>query len=466
MTNLLNLAGLGAIGGVLASSWRTIQGQLSKIMQLIFVSTTIHTRLLESYSYQFIVSNYKISFLDGREFIRDHNGGYCKYYLINNSFIKGKRLSFFWVSLDGRKLKINYIRGFFNVKDFITKFDDFCTEQFNKDAHLCKPRPRSARIEYINSVTAKEKNDSSKSGTIHRMDSSPADINMVNIHEALNKEDRIYLIGEPSKNHEFKHNYIVPQYLEPTVNQFMDWANPDINYLFKNSLELSSAKGFAFYGKPGTGKSSLIRFLAEKAGGLVINIIQLNTISATDLIEYFRSSKDNNVIRVIEDIDSVFDLRTKVDNRLTSSDLTFDVLLNCISGVDSPTAGFTIITTNHLEKVDPALLRAGRLDNIIEIRVPDEIDYINMFDARLNSLVNIFDLLEAEESYRITCNLDALSKEEYNNLISDIDDIKPAVVKKAVASGHTTAQFDLDLKNKISELYLKYRKPRTRTLEV
>jgi len=79
---------------------------------------------------------------------------------------------------------------------------------------------------------------------------------------------------------------------------------------------------------------------------------------------------------IMEDVDAVFDGRKTI-----SGDLTFDCLLNCIDGVEHSDGVFLIVTTNHIDKIDPALAqvndagvasRPGRIDRVIHMDRPDE----------------------------------------------------------------------------------------------
>jgi SpoVK/Ycf46/Vps4 family AAA+-type ATPase len=72
-------------------------------------------------------------------------------------------------------------------------------------------------------------------------------------------------------------------------------------------------------------------------------------------------------IALIEDIDAVFQGR---DNLITDGGmggLTFDCLLNCIDGVERSDGVLLILTTNHVEAIDDALIkRPGRVDKVVE----------------------------------------------------------------------------------------------------
>jgi chaperone BCS1 len=118
-------------------------------------------------------------------------------------------------------------------------------------------------------------------------------------------------------------------------------------------------RGYLFYGPPGTGKSSLIRALASE---LSIDIATLDvgraTLTDDDLREALMSTPKGALI-AIEDIDAVFTQRDGGDKR---SGVSFSGLLNAIDGVAAQEGRALIMTTNHKEKLDPALIRPGRAD--------------------------------------------------------------------------------------------------------
>ncbi|KAF3657124.1 putative transcription factor ORG2-like [Capsicum annuum] len=108
-------------------------------------------------------------------------------------------------------------------------------------------------------------------------------------------------------------------------------------------------RGYLLYGPPGTGKSSLI---AAVANYLNFDVYDLE---------------------LTEDIDATIDLQEKLSSRVADpsnesheegSEVTLSGLLNFIDGLWSSCGDERIIifTTNHIEKLDPALLRPGRMD--------------------------------------------------------------------------------------------------------
>ncbi|KAL6350243.1 hypothetical protein AAG906_004188 [Vitis piasezkii] len=124
-------------------------------------------------------------------------------------------------------------------------------------------------------------------------------------------------------------------------------------------------RGYLLYGPPGTGKSSLI---AAMANYLKFNIYDLELTSLwnnSDLRRLLVSTANRSIL-VIEDIDCSVELQNRQngsDNN-TDSQLTLSGLLNFIDGLWSSCGDERIIvfTTNHKERLDPALLRPGRMD--------------------------------------------------------------------------------------------------------
>jgi len=82
---------------------------------------------------------------------------------------------------------------------------------------------------------------------------------------------------------------------------------------------------------------------------------------------------------VIEDVDAIFN-----EDRVTmnmSSPLTFSGLLNALDGLISSDGVLTVMTTNHPERLDPALIRAGRIDRKFEFKKPKNKEFFNMFKS-------------------------------------------------------------------------------------
>ncbi|EOA26159.1 hypothetical protein CARUB_v10019597mg, partial [Capsella rubella] len=129
-------------------------------------------------------------------------------------------------------------------------------------------------------------------------------------------------------------------------------------------------RGYLLYGPPGTGKSSLI---AAMANHLHFDIYDLELTAVRDNSELRRllTAIANRSILVVEDIDCSIKLNNrttdeppKEDDSSSNKNVTLSGLLNFIDGLWSSCGEERIIifTTNYKEKLDPALLRPGRMD--------------------------------------------------------------------------------------------------------
>ena len=119
-------------------------------------------------------------------------------------------------------------------------------------------------------------------------------------------------------------------------------------------------RGYLLHGPPGNGKSSLITAVAGVLGKSIC-VMNLSSLSLTDdsLTNLLGDAPDGSLI-LLEDVDAVFNQRNKASGN--ESKLSFNGLLNALDGVTAQQGRLVFMTTNHLEKLDPALVRPGRAD--------------------------------------------------------------------------------------------------------
>ncbi|KAA8528672.1 hypothetical protein F0562_036027 [Nyssa sinensis] len=126
-------------------------------------------------------------------------------------------------------------------------------------------------------------------------------------------------------------------------------------------------RGYLFYGPPGTGKSSLIAAMANYLKFDVYDL-DLREVQCNSDLRRLLIGTTNRSILVIEDIDCNVGLqhRERESDAQTVEDdkITLSGLLNFIDGLWSSCGDERIIvfTTNHKDRLDPALLRPGRMD--------------------------------------------------------------------------------------------------------
>ena len=194
---------------------------------------------------------------------------------------------------------------------------------------------------------------------------------------------------------------IFPKRVKDLIKEIELWRN---NRAWYQEKGIPWKRGWLLYGPPGTGKTALARAFAEDMN-VPIYVFNLAEMSNHELIKAWSDMQVNvPCMALIEDIDNVFHGRENVarknggmmsflfsskkkddeddKGRGSMTPLTFDCLLNCLDGVERTDGIFTIISTNDISKVDPALgqprqlpdgvmefisTRPGRIDKAVEL---------------------------------------------------------------------------------------------------
>ena len=130
-------------------------------------------------------------------------------------------------------------------------------------------------------------------------------------------------------------------------------------------------RGYMFSGAPGTGKSSVIAALACKLE-MSVYLINLGMVSSDNSLISAFARVPSNAILVIEDVDAFSASKKRRRARPVGDDsdepvseqkgVSLSGLLNAIDGIVASEGRIMIMTTNHPDKLDPALIRPGRVD--------------------------------------------------------------------------------------------------------
>ncbi|PRQ53769.1 putative ATPase, AAA-type, core, AAA-type ATPase domain-containing protein [Rosa chinensis] len=145
-------------------------------------------------------------------------------------------------------------------------------------------------------------------------------------------------------------------------------------------------RGYLLFGPPGTGKSTLISAMANHLGYDTYDLDLTAVEDNTELRKLLIETSGKSII-VIEDIDRALDFSGQMRKRKANGEqedmgrlgiqeretkpyqVTLSGILNFIDGLGSSCCGERLIvfTTNHVEKLDAALIRKGRMDKHIEL---------------------------------------------------------------------------------------------------
>ncbi len=179
------------------------------------------------------------------------------------------------------------------------------------------------------------------------------------------------------------------------------------------SYGVTIPNGMLLYGPPGCGKTFISERFSEEVGFNIIELkpsdIKSKWLNETEqkIAEIFREAAENApTIVFIDEFDAIVPSRETDLHQSTSSSVNeiLAQMSNC-----SEKGIFVIAASNRPEKIDPAVLRTGRIDRIIYLGPPD-------YDAR----VAMFELYLKDRPIDLGIDYGALSKLTDNYVSSDI----------------------------------------------
>ncbi|XP_059286343.1 AAA-ATPase At5g57480 [Lycium ferocissimum] len=194
--------------------------------------------------------------------------------------------------------------------------------------------------------------------------------------------------GHPWESVPFKHPSTFatlamdPEKKSEIMDDLLDFANGESFY---QRTGRAWKRGYLLYGPPGTGKSSMIAAMANFLGYDIYDLELTEVHTNSELRKLLMKTSSKSII-VIEDIDCSINLTNRKNNTTSSgvnnsnnynvssppgsgeenggNTITLSGLLNFTDGLWSCCGSerIFVFTTNHIEKLDPALLRSGRMD--------------------------------------------------------------------------------------------------------
>ncbi|XP_021893195.1 AAA-ATPase At5g57480-like [Carica papaya] len=197
--------------------------------------------------------------------------------------------------------------------------------------------------------------------------------------------------GHPWESVPFKHPSTFdtlamdPVRKQQIMDDLKDFAN---GQAFYQKTGRAWKRGYLLYGPPGTGKSSMIAAMANYLGYDIYDLELTEVHNNSELRKLLMKTSSKSII-VIEDIDCSINLtnrkksgsnqasRNYYDSEMRggsgsvgggedggANSITLSGLLNFTDGLWSCCGSerIFVFTTNHIEKLDPALLRSGRMD--------------------------------------------------------------------------------------------------------
>ncbi|KAH7401783.1 P-loop containing nucleoside triphosphate hydrolase protein [Phaeosphaeria sp. MPI-PUGE-AT-0046c] len=208
-------------------------------------------------------------------------------------------------------------------------------------------------------------------------------------------------------------------------------------------------KGVLLYGPPGTGKTLLARAVASSLETNFLKVVSSAIVdkyigeSARLIREMFGYAKEHEpCIIFMDEIDAIggrrFSEGTSADREIQR---TLMELLNQLDGFDYLGQTKIIMATNRPDTLDPALLRAGRLDRKIEISLPNEVGRLEIMkihsasvvtdgEIDFESIVKMSDGFNGADLRNVVTEAGLFAIKDYRDSINQ-DDFNKAVRKMA-----------------------------------
>lgn len=431
--NFTSLAGLTAIGAIVATTWRHI-ATIGRYIVGIFIGTSVVKDDLGSAVMAFSLNKAIRSPLGMRFF------GGCETYVhprrhVETVAYEGLSTDPIAIRYKGRPaliclaggdsnnqnmialvekntvIRIRYLRWFFNIEKFLIDAVEYYNNQKRESKEQDKQREQKTKrlLRFkIKRYSGRTGGYSKEGGNNERTAAYP-DAPSAQAHNALetylmsgvyrllnwSRED---LQLRPEEGHSPFTGYPFPPEVGEAIKELKGWM---ANEKWFRSKSIPWRRGWLLHGIPGTGKSTLVRALGMSFD-LPVCIFDLAGMTNDDLTSAWDDMMTNTpCIALIEDADTIFEGRKYVGSvNPNAPHLTFDCLLNCISGVKQADGVFLVITTNHLDKIDPAIgvpdktgksSRPGRIDKAIHLGVMQKEQRISLANHILSDYPELID---------------------------------------------------------------------------
>ncbi len=227
--------------------------------------------------------------------------------------------------------------------------------------------------------------------------------------------------------------------LEHAKQELMEAVEWPLKYpdVFR-AINITPPKGILLYGPPGTGKTLLAKAVANESNANFISVKGPELLSKwvgeseKHVREMFRKARQvAPAVIFFDEIDSLAPRRGGIgDSHVTER--VVSQLLTELDGLEELKDVVVIAATNRPDMVDPALLRAGRIERHIYIPPPDkkareEIFKIHLRGKPLDKDVDIEELAKKTEGYS-GADIEAICREA--GMLAIREAIKPGMSKE------------------------------------
>ena len=246
----------------------------------------------------------------------------------------------------------------------------------------------------------------------------------------------------------------VPRLLESVILKpgEMDRLLQDVEK-FKNAkqryrhLGVPYHRGYLLYGPPGTGKTSVVSAIAERFA-MSIYAVNLADFNDRSLMKAINDVAPGAVV-LFEDIDCMKGGKARAgaaespqqkkaeqgdEKKPDSFGVTLSGLLNVLDGFHAPDNVLFMMTSNHIDALDPALLRPGRIDYRLYLGPATDQQKAELY-LRFFPLAGEFEALAFVET-----NLQAETMAEFQGLLLAMAENDPSLAAYATRDSHREQQ--------------------------
>ena len=169
------------------------------------------------------------------------------------------------------------------------------------------------------------------------------------------------------------------------IREAVEWPlkYPD---MFKQA-KINTPKGILLYGPPGTGKTLIakavanetkVNFISVKGPALISKYVGESERGIRDTFK--KAKQAAPCIIFFDELDVITPRRGEgSDSHVTER--VIGQFLTEMDGIEELKGVLVLAATNRMDQIDPALLRAGRFDYLIEIPIPDEETRLKIFQV-------------------------------------------------------------------------------------
>jgi transitional endoplasmic reticulum ATPase len=176
-------------------------------------------------------------------------------------------------------------------------------------------------------------------------------------------------------------------------------------------LGIRPAKGVLLYGPPGTGKTMVAKAVATEAGANFLTAKGSTLLSKwygeseKKIAEFFQRARQvSPAILFFDELDALAPVRGGSAGDPQVTERVVNQLLAEMDGMEELRGVVVLGATNRPDRIDPALLRPGRFDEIVYVPIPDEQARRDIFRSQIAGMalaqdVDLDQLVEITERF-------------------------------------------------------------------